>query len=330
MIERYSYSYESLEINEGFISYKKYAPVVSKATVIMVHGFPDYSYTWRHQILPIVSNGFTVITPDLPGFGSSQFDASVLSNFGLKFTTTCFVKIMDHEKVEKAVFIGHDWGGAVIWSMYLFHPERVQALASLCTAFSPTKTKFIPLDDLVKLIPQFKYQLYFADKKLGAREELLQNVERFFKLMFIRSDSKAQVKFFSNKKQMLPDYNIDIKASDLIVSEDELEEYVKTFKKTTFDAPLNWYATREINWRDETEKLSGNKQRVVVPSLMITAGKDKVLTREMSLGMDKYFDKLSRHHVEEAGHWCHVEQKEEVNRVIVDWLNTLNSTRSKL
>ena len=145
-------------------------------------------YGWRYQIKPLAAAGYRVIVPDLRGFGESDgqpfsLDFVVLfcfvflfvlkkptspleltapteyTAYSFKTITNDLAALLDHLNVKKAVFLGHDWGGEVVWKMCLYHPQRVLAVAGVCTPFAPRLDQFIPLDQLITFLPAFGYQV---------------------------------------------------------------------------------------------------------------------------------------------------------------------------
>jgi len=116
-----------------------------------------------------------------------------------------------------------------------------------------------------------------------------------------------------------------------LLTPEELAVYVDTFKRTGFERPLLWYCTSRINW-EESEK--GNDGQVLpvtinVPTMMITAGKDYILKPELAANMEKWVPQLSRGNVQEAAHWVLQEQPEEVNALLIKWLNNVQAQRGE-
>jgi pimeloyl-ACP methyl ester carboxylesterase len=105
--------------------------------VLLLHGFPDSSLLWRHQIPTLVEAGFRVIAPDLRGFGASDRPEGV-EQYGLQMIVADALGILDACGVERAHIIGHDWGAAVAWSLAMFAPSRVASLAALSVAHPAT------------------------------------------------------------------------------------------------------------------------------------------------------------------------------------------------
>lgn len=195
--------------------------------------------------------------------------------------------------------------------MPLHFPDRVLAVCGICTPFTPPTPKYIPLKDVVKILPQFSYQYYIDEKTDEAAEFLENHLYDFFQVIYRKSDELLP--FFKDGKFFIPKYD-----KNTILTEKEIEFYVNSYKGRVRDS-LNWYKTRELNWNDEI-KLS---KTIYHPSLMITCGKDPVLPKSMSLGMEKYILNLSRGHIEDASHWVLLEQPEKVNQILKDWLNKI-------
>ncbi|HEU5440891.1 MAG TPA: alpha/beta hydrolase, partial [Ktedonobacterales bacterium] len=100
------------------------------APVVLLHGFPDTSYVWRHQISALVGAGFRAIAPDLRGRGKSEWPKRV-EDYQLSNIVADVAGIMDALGVERAHIVGHDWGAAVAWLFASLLPQRVDRLVVL-------------------------------------------------------------------------------------------------------------------------------------------------------------------------------------------------------
>ena len=98
--------------------------------VVLVHGWPESWYSWRHQIPVIAAAGYRVIAPDMRGYGHSDKPAAV-TDYDITHTTADIVGLIDAYGAEKAIVIGHDWGAIVTWNTALLHPERVSAMIAM-------------------------------------------------------------------------------------------------------------------------------------------------------------------------------------------------------
>nr|MBA3328059.1 alpha/beta hydrolase [Solirubrobacterales bacterium] len=104
--------------------------------VILCHGFPELWYSWRHQLPALADAGFHAIAVDMRGYGDTSAPAEVQ---GYDILTVCadLTGLLDALGHERAVFVGHDWGAAVVWQLAVAHPERVAAVAGLSVPFVP-------------------------------------------------------------------------------------------------------------------------------------------------------------------------------------------------
>ncbi|MEM9489560.1 MAG: alpha/beta hydrolase [Myxococcota bacterium] len=98
--------------------------------VLLLHGFPDSSELWRHQIPSLVDAGFRIIAPDLRGFGQSARPEGVEA-YQVPVILGDLVGLLDHFGVDRAHVVGHDWGAAIAWSLAAFIPDRVDHLVAL-------------------------------------------------------------------------------------------------------------------------------------------------------------------------------------------------------
>jgi len=225
--------------------------------------------------------------------------------------------------VEQAVFIGHDWGGGAVWRMCLWQPKRVRAVAAICTPYRPRTSVYVPLLQMIEKIPVFYYQYYFnQDGGKIAAKELGSNVERTIKCLFRSSKERFPGSFMTKDSSgLLTSYPENPPKSNLLTDE-EFQRYVEEYKRTGFLGGLHWYQTGEINWNDEVKYGIGIK--IDHPALMVTAGKDFILSPKLTEGMETWIPNLKRSHIEESGHWVSHEQPLLLNNILKDWLNTLN------
>jgi len=288
-------------------------------TIILCHGWPDLWFGWRKQIPVLSGGGYHVVVPDMRGFGGTTAPYS-LEMYTWKHITADLVFLLDSLHIKRAVFIGHDWGGMAVWFMTLYHPSRVKAVAAVCTPYTPPSLTYVPLEEIVKIRPVWYYQKYFNSD--DAVKELDSETERLFLCLFRTSEKDDTVgKWMTpSSKSLLQDFQKNPSRSRLL-DQDELNYYVRVYKQTGFRGGLNWYRTRELNWKEAIDLKVG--KIIEQPSLMVTTGRDKVLTRELADNMGKFIPSLKKDHIEEAGHWVLVEQSDRLNRILLSWLGSL-------
>src|SRR5438093_5430939 len=102
-----------------------------RPVIIFVHGWPELSISWRHQLPCFASLGFRAITPDLRGYGrSSVYDTH--ADYALEHIAQDMLELLEALGQDKAIWVGHDWGSPVVWSLASHHPSRCHAVANLC------------------------------------------------------------------------------------------------------------------------------------------------------------------------------------------------------
>jgi pimeloyl-ACP methyl ester carboxylesterase len=98
--------------------------------VVLCHGWPELSYSWRHQITAIAETGFHVVAPDMRGFGRTSAPADIVA-YSIFDTVGDIVALVGALGKKQAVVIGHDWGAPVAWHAALFRPDMFTAVAGL-------------------------------------------------------------------------------------------------------------------------------------------------------------------------------------------------------
>ena len=290
--------------------------------VVFCHGFPELWYSWRHQLPAVAEAGFRAIAPDMRGYGGTDAPEEIAA-YTQERICADMAALLDALEEEQAVFVGHDWGGAVVWNMALHHADRVRAVAGINTPYSP-RPPVNPLDAMKANPGRFDYQLYFQEPGV-AEAELEADVRRTFTLMLRSSkpedriDALAGTSGVRERGGLLVGMPEDA-ARSVMLSEADLQTFVDAYEQSGFRGGLNWYRNHVRNWEWSA---AAEGRKVAQPALMVTAGKDPVLTPEMSHGMEEHIPNLSRGHIENCAHWTQQEAPEELNRILVDWLRAL-------
>src|SRR5271154_7282481 len=107
-------------------------PTSDRTPFVLCHGWPEIAFTWRRQIRALSEAGYRAIAPDQRGFGASDCPVAT-EDYSIEHLTGDLVGLLDHLKIDKAIFVGHDWGGFVIWQMPMRHPVRVAGVVGVNT-----------------------------------------------------------------------------------------------------------------------------------------------------------------------------------------------------
>ncbi|CAG8779826.1 18874_t:CDS:2, partial [Acaulospora morrowiae] len=170
-----------------------------------------------------------------------------LHMYGFKNVCKDLKELMDQLKIKSSVFIGHDWGGYLAWRMCIHHPERVKAVISICTPYTPPNENYIALESVAEILPNLQYQVYLSHPK--AEIELDSKPEEYLKAVLRSSQPGDQIQLFDGKNMM--GSIIDGLHRSPIISQQELDYYVTHYKSGGFHGGLNWYKTRKVNYQDE-------------------------------------------------------------------------------
>ncbi len=287
--------------------------------VVFCHGFPELGFSWRHQLGPVAAAGFRAIAPDQRGYGGSSRPERI-EDYRLVELCADLAGLLDALALERAVFVGHDWGGMVAWGMAVLHPERTLGVAGVCTPYL-AMGGLDPLRARVDGEVERHYVLWFQEP--GRAERVMDaQVRLIFEKLMRRGVPREQA-----AQRMLRDGKLDMNPfrdlaalepqSEPCVSQGELEVYVAAFESSGFRGGINWYRNIERNAREVPEL---GKRVLEIPCLMLTAEWDAALPPELAEGMRALCPDLELHQIERAGHWVQQERPEPVNALLCDWL----------
>lgn len=312
----------------------------SGPAIVLLHGFPGLAFNWRRQIPALAAAGYRVIVPDLRGYGQSDTPKAV-EDYDIAHLTGDLVGLLDALGVEKAVFMGHDWGGLLAWQMPLFHEARVAGVIGVNTPFIPHWMLWLHPDLVQAALP--KGRTFVADAKVDPITQMREVYSPDMYVMMFQNGKVAD-------DAMNRDPRYAVRSSyrkDLITSADwdklprevaHMEYYgqpvpkklpgrdvlnaqeravvTKHFERTGFTPAINWYRNISRNWKAGLDV----DQTIRVPSMMVSAANDVVLRPSMMDGMDAYVRDLEKHVVADCWHWTPEEKPEKLNRLAISWL----------
>ena len=271
------------QMNGIRMGYYEAGPNTDKPPVILCHGWPEIAFSWRHQIKALSEAGIRVIAPDQRGYGATDRPEPVEA-YDMEHLTGDLVGLLDHLKIDKAIFVGHDWGGFIVWQMPLRHhrPRRrrrrrqhaalrtarrpirsscfASASATACISCSSrtrraSPTGFSAAGSSRPLTPSCASRCRAADDAGGGRP-----------IAGVGASPRLNLAF----PQMIAGYDAKHDPRTPILSPEEKKVFVDTFTKTGFTGGINWYRNLSRNW----QRSEGLDHTVRVPSLMIMAEND--------------------------------------------------------
>jgi len=293
--------------------------------VVMVHGWPELWYSWRHQIRAVADAGFRVVAPDVRGYGGSDKPHPV-DAYDMIELTSDVVGLIDALGEERAILVGHDWGAHICWNTAVLHPNRVSAVAGLSVPYRP-RGEISSIELWSRLYEgRFFYQLYFQEEGV-AEAELEADVRTALRKIYylISGDSTPAEKQALASK--LPEDNLlggmpDPNSFPAWLTDEDLDYFVAAFTQSGFRGPLNRYRAQQRDW-ELLPQLSD--ATVDQPSCLIAGALDVV--RTFVPGVDMYenpgaycTDFRGATIIDDEGHWIQQEAPEQVNRALLEFL----------
>ena len=291
--------------------------------VVLAHGFPELAFSWRHQIPALAAAGYRVLAPDQRGYGGSTRPDEVEA-YDIAALTGDLAGLIDAVGADQAAIVGHDWGATVAWSVPLFHPERVAAVAGL--SVPPVPRPQTPPTHAYRRIfgDNFFYVLYFqqpgiADAEFAADPRAA--MRRMLGGMRAPTDEASAMRMLTpgpqgfierlTEPEKLPDW----------LTEDELDYYTEEFSRTGFTGALNWYRNFDRNWEITACPVA---EKITVPGLFVGGTADPVLAftridRAREVAKGPYRQVM----LDRAGHWIQQERAAEITGELLSFLSEL-------
>ncbi|MFM5884475.1 MAG: alpha/beta fold hydrolase, partial [Novosphingobium sp.] len=294
---------------------------------IMVHGFPESWYSWRHQIGPAAAAGFTACAIDVRGYGHSDKPEPVAA-YGLKQIAQDLVGLRDAlAPGEQVVLIGHDWGAPIVWNTAFTRPDRIRAVAGLSVPFAGAPQR--PFTEVFRehftSQGRFFYQEYFQQPGVAEAEAEANPRDFVARMMYSISGDVPPGDYWSKPAgatflEGLPDPR-----PVPWLSEADLDYYAAEFKAAGFRGPLNRYRNHEA---DYAWLKAWQGKQLEQPCLFIGGDRDPATTLFGAVAdpvamMRMFAPKVEGHVLPGVGHWTQQERPEEVNALLIDWLKRL-------
>jgi pimeloyl-ACP methyl ester carboxylesterase len=291
--------------------------------ILLLHGFPESWYSWRHQFAPLAEAGYHVVAPDMRGYGSSDKPDDIAAYNQVEVTNDV-VGLIPALGFETAVVIGHDWGAPTAWSSALHHPERVRAVGALSVPFSP-RAENPPLATMQAIFKDtFFYQLYF--QKPGVAEAELERDVRTSMRKFMHMASGQMDVGLLDPKPADADLLSNLPDPEQMgawLTDEDLDFYVGEFERSGFRGPLNYYRNHDLTW----ELTEGAPSSIEQPAMFVAGSRDGVIlmaAEALQKLPQRVPNLVINELIDDIGHWTQQEAPEPVNDAILRFLATLD------
>ena len=298
--------------------------------VVLIHGWPESWYSWRHQIPYLAKNGYRVVAPDMRGFGESDAPEQVEEYDILKLTGDV-VGILDALNENTAIVVGHDWGANIAWDCALLHPERFSAVITLANPYHGRDSgSNPPMENHKKTVEEnFDYMLYFQEPEIAEAEfdadpqAILSRIYATISSNVPREDPEVT----DSKRDaggLIPRIGKPKKLPDWFKQQD-LDYYVKEYERAGFRGGVNYYRNIDRNWRLMTNWAGKKLQQ---PFLFIAGANDHNLWGADKKQLNDQFGSSTKDFsgvvlIPRAAHFVNQSKPEKTNRLILNFLKSL-------
>ena len=290
--------------------------------VLLLHGWPESWYSWRHQLPALASAGYHAVAPDVRGYGQTDKPQPVEA-YSMKLLMDDYLGLLKVLGANTAVVVGHDWGAPMAWTSAALHPDRYRAVVGMSVPHLGRSP--MPPTQLLKAAfgDNWFYILYFQEPGV-AEAEFEADIPRTMRTILAGApgfDTTAEV---VQQKKKGDKFLTGIKAPDALpgwLSEEDVAYFAKEFAGSGFRGGLNRYRNMDRDWEELPELAT---TRIEQPALFITGENDPVRSFAPADGMQQTVPGLKESLViKDAGHWVQQEKPAEVNGALLNFLKEL-------
>ena len=269
------------------------ADVGNGPPVVLVHGFPELAYSWRHQLPALAGAGFRAIAYDQRGYGDSDKPTET-ERYGLPMLVADLVGLLDALDLEQATIVGHDWGSIVVWATAVLHPERVAKVVSLNVPYRGWFNAFPTIDFM--------------------REHM---ADTFGYVLAFQEEGRAEASFAKDPDAWLRRIYQGVAADPEFLGPEDFAVYRDAFVAGGIAGPVSYYRNIDANAAFAAPYANAP---ITAPTVMVTAEHDPILPPTMVDGMERWVADLEVVHVTGSGHWTQQEAPDQVNAILIDSL----------
>ena len=289
--------------------------------VLLLHGFPESWYSWRHQFAPLAEAGYHVVAPHMRGYGKSDRPHEITAYTQVEVMAD-IAGLVPALGYESAIVIGHDWGAPTAWGCALHYPELFRAVGALSVPFSP-RAENPPMATLREVFKgQFFYQLYFQEPGVAEAEfekDLRLALKKFLYMASGDADSTTGLLMRGPDDDLLTGLEVPDALPDWL-SEEDLDTYTAEFTASGMRGPLNYYRNHDLTW----ELTAGAPTKITQPALFVAGDRDGVIVMaaEALKNLPNNVPDLRINElIPGIGHWTQQEAPDAVNELLLKFLN---------
>lgn len=254
--------------------------------VILIHGFPEFWWAWRHQITPLANAGYHVIVPDMRGYNQSDAPREI-SVYTLDTLAADVVALADAHGAERCYIVGHDWGAVIGWWVVAHYPDRIHRAVLLDGPHPDVMRR-----QALKHPSQALRSIYVA----------------YFQLPWLPEAMLSRNNFAALQSKMKGSANANA------FEKGSLERYAEAWAHPgSLTAMLNYY--RALRYKPTSKEPT----RVTTPTLILWAEYDAFLERHVAEASLELCTQGQLEFIQGVTHWLHLEKPALINQKIIDW-----------
>lgn len=291
--------------------------------VLFVHGYPETSHSWRHQLPAVAAAGYRGVAIDVRGYGRSSRPPGI-EEYSMGRLVADNVRIAEALGADRVVIVGHDWGSPIASTSSLLRPDLFDALVMLSVPYTPPSRER-PTGLFAQIFGEdVEFYMNYFQEPGRADAEAAEDVRAWLLGMYYGAMAGAppEARPFAviPKGKRMKDLLVQPPGDLPWLPAEDLDEYVRSFEQSGFTGGLNRYRNLDNDW---AELAAFRGRPVEVPALFIGGDEDGV-TRFMGAAIARFPETLPHlrgsHILEGCGHWIQQERPEEVNRLLLEFL----------
>lgn len=297
---------------------------VGAPIVMLVHGFPESAYSWRHQMQPLADAGYHVIAPNNRGYADSSAPKDDVTYYGIQHLTNDLIEIAEQYGQKQVIYVGHDWGSFIVWELGRLRPERAKAIVGVSVPY--TQWPMPPTELFTQRFgDRFFYMLYFQ-RSNDAEHELEYDVPNTMRrILWMASGGGAGA-----PQDPLP----PMEGTGWLthtqdppplpwpwLTAEDFETYVAQFEQSGFFGPVSFYRNLDANY-ELLKNMTG--ERLTMPCFFIGGEKDMVTANNPTAiaSMEKKVANLQGVSIiPKVGHWIQQEDPTAFNTSLLNFLS---------
>lgn len=286
--------------------------------IVLLHGFPECWYSWRHQLTALAAAGYHVVAPDQRGYGRTGGPDGV-GQYTMLHLAGDVIGLLDALGAQTAVVAGHDWGAPVAWNTALLRPDRIRGVVGLSVPYLP-RGSTPPVETLRAVYTDRFYICYFQQPGV-ADAELAADPRATFRRLLHSASGEGP----GGGLPVIPEGGtfLDIcpepAGPSAWLTDHDIDVFTAEFAGTGFTGGLNWYRAMDLSWELTA---AWRHAHIRVPALYLAGDRDTVVSftggEAMLAGLKEAVPDLRESRLlAGCGHWTQQERPEEVNAAIL-------------